>query len=102
MDLMDGGIAPPTAPQPQQQSKKIQFKGEGAAGAAVCLLPENVKRCRRTPHVKIVPDELKRPGTRQLYRERAWQRARAHPTVRKRRLNWPTLALACGLVFHRR
>src|SRR4029434_8115592 len=52
MDLMDGGIAPPTAPQPQQQSKKIQFKGEGAAGEAVCLLPENVKRCRRTPQLK--------------------------------------------------
>jgi hypothetical protein len=48
MDLMDGGIAPPTSPQPQQQSKKIQFKGEGAAGEAVYLLPENVKRCRRT------------------------------------------------------
>jgi hypothetical protein len=54
MDLMDGGIAPPTAPQPQQQSKKIQFKGEGAAGEAVCLLPENVKRCRRTPQIIVL------------------------------------------------
>src|SRR4030095_4249370 len=63
MDLMDGGIAPPTAPQPQQQSKKIQFKGEGAAGEAVCLLPEMGNDVTE-PHKKPESDRLleSKPG----------------------------------------
>jgi hypothetical protein len=56
----------------------------------------------RSSTVKIGPDGPERPGTRQLYGERACHGAHPARPSENAALNCPTLASACGPVFRRR